>query len=146
MTEINGLKPNTEYTFRLRNASSNSYSKFSAPLAMTTLPSAPLPPTLISVFDTTALMKLYFGPGGGNKFILQRKLLKTLNKNRVAVTAASRVMKEGWVDCFEGKNQMVKVTNLLQNCIWQVSLRSEAKRNIIKKMFLVASLLLMAPS
>ena len=117
--EIDGLQPNTEYTFRVRNTSSNSHSKFSAPLSMYTLPSPPKSPTLIAVTESSALMKLYFGKGGGSKFVLQRKLIKTLSMARKAETAARKHISEGWTYVYEGKNPLVKINGLLPNCIYQ---------------------------
>ena len=118
-TEITGLKPNKIYNFRLRLSSSNSYSKFSNPLEVCTLPLPPNSPTIIAVTDTTVLLKLYYGDGGGSKFQLQRKLIKVLSSSRKAHSAAKKYIEEGWVSTYEGSNGLVKCGNMLSNCIYQ---------------------------
>ncbi|GMI03649.1 hypothetical protein TrVE_jg3561 [Triparma verrucosa] len=122
--DISGVEPNTAYEFSLKVVTPNSFSKYSAPVEVHTAPLAPQPPVVVSVNDKEVILKLFFGEGGGDIFILERKLIKSLMQTRSNKLQIKKAQDEGWVTVFKGSDPLVKSINLIPNCIYQYRARA----------------------
>ncbi len=115
---VEGLLPNTKYNFTLRVLSPNSCSKFSSPLKVHTAPLAPSAPAIVSADSSSILLKLTHGNGGGHKFILERRLIKSLNGKSLD----KRLF--GWQSIYEGVDPLVKSTGCLPACLYHFRAKS----------------------
>ena len=107
------------YSFSLRLLSSNSYSPTGKKVDVITAPLAPQSPVLVQTGDKEVLLKMYYGSGGGGKFVCERKLVSSYSQSRTVLAAAKKVIDSGWVVFFEGTDPLVKSTNLIANCKYQ---------------------------
>ena len=121
--ELGGLLPNTKYEFSIKVVTPNSYSKFSAPLTVLTAPAAVLPPTVVSTSDKEVYLKLAYSEGGGSCFLVEKKLIKVLEKGKAKSGTTRRTAAEGWVELFKGSDNLVKCTGLFPNCLYQFRAR-----------------------
>ena len=77
--EIRGLEPNTLYKFTLRCISPRSHSRLSQPVEVWTAPTPPTAPCVVRTEPKAVVVKWYTGPGGGEKYVLESRLINTLD-------------------------------------------------------------------
>jgi Ca2+-binding EF-hand superfamily protein len=123
-TIVNGLEPNTAYTFRVRTVSSHASSNLSESLGIVTAPSAPSCAGVVSALPNQVTLCWYPGVGGASKYYVDCKFMETLpstESTSVSTRKTGIISTNGeWCRAYEGSDSLVTLYDLLPNTVYRV--------------------------